>query len=48
MDALKFVNQFYKSTDVEADLTQGIKSISANDLDCNCVDGDCSTETYEY
>lgn len=48
MDALTFVNQFYNSTNIESVLTTGIKTTSANDLDCNCVDGDCSTETYEY
>lgn len=48
MDALTFVNQFYNSTNIESDLTTGIKTILANDLDCDCVDGDCSIENYEY
>lgn len=48
MDALTFVNQFYDSTDIKSNLTTGLKCTSANNLDCNCVDGDCSTETYEY
>lgn len=48
MDALTFINKFYNGTNIESTSTTGIKSVSANDLDCNCVDGDCSTETYEY
>lgn len=47
MDALTFINKFYNSTNIEATLTTGIKNINSNDLDCNCVDSDCSTETYE-
>lgn len=38
----------YNSTDISALLTKGIYSTQANDLDCNCVDDDCSIETYEY
>ena len=48
MDALTFINQNYNGTNIEATKTSGIKSIYVNNLDCNCVDSDCSTETYEY
>ena len=48
MDALTFIEKFYVGTDITASVTTGIKITSANNLDCDCVDGDCSIETYEY
>lgn len=48
MSALDIVLKNYKGTNIESELTKGIKNIeSMNDLDCNCVDcgdsADCST-----
>lgn len=43
MTALEVVNCFYKGTKIEAPLTTGIVS---DNLDCDCVDSDCSIETY--
>lgn len=48
MTALDVILNKYRGTEIESELTVGIKNLeSINDLDCNCVDcgdsADCST-----
>ena len=43
MTALEVVKSFYKGTKIEAPLSTGIV---CNNLDCDCIDSDCSIGTY--
>lgn len=43
MTALDVIKKNYKSTDIEAPLANGIV---CNNLDCDCIDSDCSIGTY--
>lgn len=45
MSALQIVQKLYKGTKIVSKGTTGIHSNQY--LDCNCVDNDCSTETYD-
>ena len=48
MSALEFVNNNYNGTNISSDALKGISATSSFDLDCDCVDNDCSTDGYEY
>lgn len=45
MTALEIVLSKYKGTNIESP-DKTIKQEEYNALDCDCVDSDCSTETY--
>ena len=43
MSAFEIVKTCYKGTEIDAPLVTGIV---CNNLDCDCVDSDCSIGTY--
>ena len=48
MSALELVKKNYKGTNIECSNAKGIRLEEVKDmLDCNCVDTDCSIETYD-
>lgn len=48
MSALSLVKENLKLSNIVAIATKGLSAnLSISDLDCDCVDGDCSTDGYE-
>ena len=48
MTSLELLKNRYMGTSMQSTSTIGIKDFSSiNDLDCDCVDSDCSTDGYE-
>lgn len=48
MNALELLKQNINNSGMDAVETIGISTPKANNLDCDCVNGDCSTGGYEY
>ena len=48
MTSLELLKERYNGTTIGAISATGIQDFSSiNDLDCNCVDSDCSTDGYD-
>lgn len=48
MNALELLKQKINNSGINAVETIGMNTSKIHNLDCDCVDGDCSTGTYEY
>lgn len=48
MNALDLLKHSISNSGIDSVETIGISSPKANNLDCDCVNSDCSTGGYEY